>query len=337
MNTRYLEKKNYLEKHDALIKFFEEDHIYKAFNPFVMEWIISKQEHAGIQPMISSTEFLSQFFTKFDFKSLALRTWNNIEKRIEMEMDINSKYAGCKNVQDVQKVWSRGAELGTIMHARMEDMSNLVQYELDNHDKPIERVIANGPDFPEREHFFEYLDHFGIASGQHEFFRSELLFYDPILHLSGCADTILFKPKDGTYVITDFKRLKKKIDRDPQNPRQKDVSKLSESGRGKLLPSFINTRNNSCNKYGLQLTLYKHLFERMNPGKKVSSIHLVVVNSSLIGEKGCLEIVEIPLHKFDKHIEEAFKYRAEELLGNSHKFLPTKWANALGKELYFSS
>ena len=337
MNTRYLEKKNNLEKHDALIKFEEENHLYTCFNPFIMEWVISKREHGGIKAIQSGTEFLNQFFISVDFKALAMKLWNNPEKRIEMENDSTSKYFGCKSCKDIEKIWSQGAKDGTKMHAVYEDLSNLCAYEIDNVDKPIEKVFRDVTDFPEKRYFFEYLDFFGIEKGEHEFYRSELKFYDPVLHLSGTADTILYRPSDNTYVITDFKRCKSALKRDPQNPRQKDVSKLGASSRGRFLPSFINTRNNSCNKYGLQLTLYKHLFERMNPDKKVSGLFIVVVNSSKLGDDDSLEIIEIPLNKFDKHIEEAFRYRAEEMLGSSHKYLPMKWNDALGKELYISS
>ncbi len=336
MNTKYLEHKHFHEKHDKLIKFEEIGHKYNAFNPFVQEFIPSKVEWNNILPMKSATEFLGQFFPSVDFKHLALKTWNNIEKRIEMEMDVESRYSGCKSVEDIQKVWGQGAILGTEMHARYEDLSNLFQYEKDNHDKPIEKIVENTTNFPERSYFFEYLDYFQMQYGKHEFFRSELLFYDPILHLSGCADTILYKPEDGTYVITDFKRVKTKLPRDPVRPK-KSIKDIGPGSKGQLLPAFKKVRNNASNKYGIQLTLYKHLFQRMHPKKKVSALYLIVVRADKIGTDQALEIINIPLTKFDSCIKQAFRYRAEQMLATSHVHLPKNWGDALGKELYVES
>ena len=333
MNTRYLEKKNFMKQHDELIKFAETDHIYTAFNPFVHEFIKSRVVWNGVAPLISTTEFIGTFFPKVDFGALAIRTWNSVSRRIEMEMDVESKYKGCTSVKDIEAVWSQGRILGTKMHEQFEDLSNLFQYEKDNFDKPIERLIGNTAIFPERRHFFEYLDYFEMQYGKHEFFRSELLFYDPIIHLSGCADTILYKPEDDTYVITDFKRMKTKLKRDPLRSK-KSVKELGPGSKGKLLPAFKNVRNNACNKYGIQLTLYKHLFERMNPGKKISGLYLVVVSADKIGTDDALEIINIPLTKFDSCIRQAFRYRAEHLLATSHMYLPKAWGDAIGKELY---
>lgn len=321
MKTRYLEEKNIIEETHK-IKFADVGHMYWAYSPFYDDWVHTNDGIGGSK-MISTTTILSPHFPS-DFDAAALRIWNNPALRLKMENDTTYKYFGCQSPDDIRKIWSVGATKGTEMHAYFEDMCNLIEYD---RDYPVngsdtftnEYVKSKLDKYDEKKYFFEAINYFGIREGKHKFFRTELLMWHNVLHLSGMIDCLLHHPESDTYVIVDWKRCKNGVKGDPVNPRVK-FDDLKPSAKGQLLPAFEKLRNHNYNKYGCQLTLYKHMFQHMT-GKKISGMFLVVIDSAKIGKKGCLSIQEIPLNKFDECIGQLFECRARSMLAEHHDTL----------------
>ena len=315
--VRYLQK-NPVKGSDQ-IKFQDEGHHYWARSKYYEDWV-SNSDGLGGLPLISATTVLDKYF-HFDRYGIALRIWNNPERRHAMKYDMNSQYYGCESVEDIVKKWSKGAEEGTKLHAHYEDMSNILEYDKDHPPEQGVKLMQHIYDeekltgYTEKTYFYDFVRKFRLddkESGM-SFYRTELLLWHDVLHFSGTIDTLLYNEKDDSYVITDFKRVKGGIKGDPKNPK-KPVHMLAPGGRGRGLPAFEGLRNNSMNRYGCQLTLYKKMFEHMT-GKRISGLYLIVVNSMLIGKSNALKIHEIPLTKYDECIRQAFEERARHMLG----------------------
>lgn len=190
--------------------------------------------------------------------------------------------------------------------------------------------------YDEKLCLFMFLERFKLlepTSGIN-FHRTELLMWHNVLHLSGMIDALLYDKNSDTYIIVDWKRCKDGVkgDPNPNNPKTKPVHKLSAMGRGRGLPAFEKIRNNDENKYGCQLTLYKHMFEHMT-GKKISGMYIVVINSTLIGQPNTLDIKEVPLTRFDECIRQVFENRAREMLAEFTETLDDEHMDELIKFL----
>jgi hypothetical protein len=316
--VRYLQK-NPVKGSDQ-IKFQDEGHKYWARSKYYDDWV-SNSDGLGGLPLISATTVLDKYF-HFDRYGIALKIWNNPEKRHAMKYDMTSPYYGCESVHDIITKWSKGAEEGTKLHAHYEDMANILEYDKDNKPEEGVKLMRHLYDeerlvgFTEKSYFYEFVKQFGLddpESGM-RFYRTELLLWHDILHLSGTIDGLLYNEKDDSYVIIDWKRCKGGVKGDPVNPK-KPVHLLAPGGRGFGLPAFECLRNNSMNRYGCQLTLYKNMFEHMT-GKRISGLYLVAIDSKLIGKKNALKIHHVPLTKYDECIRQAFEERAREMLGN---------------------
>ena len=333
--TRHLDEKNKNE-YDGLIKFEEEAHHYWMMSKYLGEYV-STLDGCGSAPLISTTTILKEYWPESDFKKLALKTWNNPQNRVKMVNDPTYKYYKCACVQDILDVWGQGAVLGTRLHAQFEDFANLVEYDRDHageSTKTFEHLYhdASLEGYMEKTYFLEFCKQFRIMDGEYRFYRTEFMMAHDVLHLSGMIDGLLYHPASDTYVIIDYKRMKGKMPKDPKNPR-KQVHELSPSGRGRGLPAFEALRAHAGNKYGCQLTLYKHLFEHMFPGKMISGMYLIVVDSTKIGKPDALEITEVPLTKYDSCIEQLFEERARDILGNFGDVLPSELMEELIKFL----
>ena len=315
---RYLEK-NPVEGSDQ-IKFQDEGHKYWARSKYYDDWV-SNSDGLGGLPLVSATGVLDKYF-HFDRYGIALRIWNNPEKRHAMKYDMTYDYYGCESVDDIVNKWSKGAVEGTKLHAHYEDMANILEYDKDHPPDQGVKLMRHLYDeekltgFTEKTYFYEFVKKFGLddpSSGM-SFYRTELLLWHDVLHLSGTIDGLLYNAKDDSYVIVDWKRCKGGVKGDPKNPK-KPVHLLAPQGRGFGLPAFEKLRNNSMNRYGCQLTFYKKLFEHMT-GKRISGLYLVAIDSKLIGKKNALKIHHVPLTKYDECIRQAFEERAREMLGN---------------------
>ena len=315
--VRYL-RKNPVEGSDK-IKFQDEGHHYWARSKYYDDWV-SNNDGLGGLPLISATTILDKYF-HFDRYGIALKIWNNPEKRHAMKYDMANDYYGCESVEDIVRKWSKGAEEGTKLHAHYEDMANIVEYDKDHPPDEGVKLVQHLYDeekltgFTEKTYFYEFIKAFKLDDPNSglSFYRTELLLWHDVLHLSGTIDALLYDKKSDTYIIVDWKRCKGGIKCDPARPK-KPVHMLAPGGRGRGLPAFERLRNNSMNRYGCQLTLYKKLFEHMT-GKKISGLYLVAVDSKLIGRKNALKIHNVPIDKYDMCIRQAFEERARHMLG----------------------
>lgn len=330
-HVRYLQTLNREEASDERIKFADEGHKYWAFSPFYKEWV-TNDCGAGGPPVVSTTTLLGNYWSPVDFKKLAANIWNKPENRIKMESDITYKYFGCKSVDDILAKWSTGSTLGTKMHNHFEDMGNVVEWARDNGDTDgslmalyQNRNVDDG--YQEVRYFFEACEQLGITSCKRRFWRTEFLMWHSTLHICGMADGILYDPEEDHYVIIDWKRVGGGLKGDPANG--KPVAQLSDASKGRILPEFVGMRKHDTNKYGCQLTLYKHLFEHMFPDKKIGKIYLVVVDSKKVGQDDALKITEVPLTKYDQAIKEVFEHRAKDIMDLHHNAVPIAMARKL--------
>lgn len=315
--VKYLEK-NKVEGIDK-IKFQDEGHLYWAYSEYYSDWVSTHTGVGGL-PLISATTILGKYF-KSDMDAIALRTWNNPQNRFRMVHDPTYKYYNCQSVQDIKDIWSVGATLGSKMHGHFEDLANLVEYDKDHPGPDNTKIMqklyhdANLGDYKEVNYFYEFVKRLGLDDPNSDFcfYRTELLMWHDVLHLSGAIDALLYNKADDSYIIVDWKRVKNGLTCDPKNPR-KPVSALSASSRCTGLASFECMRNHNYNKYGCQLTIYKKIFEHMT-GKKVSGLFIVAIDSTKIGHPSALHIHNIPIDKFDRCINDAFEERAREMLG----------------------
>lgn len=384
LKTRYLEEKNHVEGTDK-IKFQEEGHKYWAYSKYYDDWVSTK-DGVGACPLTSTTTILGRFFV-MDMDKIAVDIWNNPKFRLLMETDPSYKYYGCRSIEDIKNIWSRGALEGTKMHANFEDFVNLIEYDKDHpqtysgdpiigisgkvnntkRDEIMINAVASARDYKdghysenaamrsykfhlrndtasylyaqaklegyyEKMYLFMFLEKFKLLdpSSGINFYRTELMLWHEVLHISGMIDGLLYDKNTDTYIIIDWKRCKGGIkgDPDPSNPRTKPVHLLSPGGRGQGLPAFEKLRNHNGNKYGCQLTLYKHMFEHMT-GQKISGMYIIAIDSVKIGKPNALTIHQVPLTKYDECIRQVFEDRARTILANYEDTLDDDHMDAL--------
>lgn len=330
-HIRFLTTENTQQESDEYIKFADEGHRYWAFSPYFKEWV-TNDSGAGSAPVVSTTTILGNYWAPIDFKKMAINIWNKPENRIKMATDTTYKYFGCKSVDDILAKWSTGSTLGTKMHNHFEDMGNILEWARKHGDVDgslmalyKNRKVDDG--YQEVRYFFEACDQLGITSGKRKFWRTEFLMWHDVLHISGMADGILYDEEQDHYIIIDWKRVGGGLKGDPENG--KPIHMLAESSRGRILPSFQALRKHDTNKYGCQLTLYKHMFEHMFPDKKIGGIFLVVVDSKKVGRDDALKIHEVPLNKYDQCITEVFQHRAKDIMDVHSNSIPMTLARKL--------
>lgn len=296
--VRYLETKNKTD-YDKKIKFEEENHVYYIFNEYLGDYV-SKYNGYGMMKLDSVTTILGQFF-KSTFEDLSISWWNNpdIRKRMsDPHHPTYGKYAACKSPADIRDVWAEGARLGTKMHNHFEDLGNLLEYDRD-HEKYhyMDYVKEHMKDYIEYKFFKRFSNYFGLETGKHKIWRTEFRMFFQELNIAGTIDGLLYDPATDTYKIYDYKRAKGGVKCPPKNPK-KPVHKLSEGGRGRKLPSFQCTRSCTLYKYGIQLSLYRRMFENMFPGKKISGLYLIVVDSAKIDKDDKEFEIKDPINMF---------------------------------------
>jgi hypothetical protein len=395
--NRFLEKNKVSGTEN--IRFEEEGHKYWARSKYYDEWVSTKSG-CGASPLISTTTILGEYFVT-DMDKIANDIWNNPKFRLLMETDPKYKYYGCKCIDDIKNIWSKGATEGTKMHEHFEDMVNLIEYDKEKlgdklKDDPIisittsqelskkvkkedmliqavaSRMEHDGDEgiyrewyekissirnynfnmrkdtecyknvkekldgYFEKMYLFMFLEKFKLTDPNSgiNFYRTELLMWHDVLHFSGMIDALLYDKRRDGYIIVDWKRCKNGIkwDPNPNNPRTKPVHMLAPSGRGRGLPAFKMLRNHNGNKYGCQLTLYKHMFEHMT-GKKIIGLYIVAVDSNKLGRANALQIHEIPLTKYDECIKQVFIKRARDMLARYENTLDDDHMDELIKML----
>jgi len=51
-------------------------------------------------------------------------------------------------------------------------------------------------------------------------------------------------------------------------------------------------------------------------GKKIGAIYIIAINNKKIGSHDALDIINVPITKYDEAIKQTFQARAQEILGH---------------------
>jgi hypothetical protein len=287
------------------------------FSNYYDGWVSTDTGLGGL-PLVSASGILDKYFI-FGGGGAAIRVWNNPEARHKMEYDDKNKYHDCKCLADVEEVMNRPMYAGTKMHEHFEDLCNLFEYNKAHPGTNLDQYLEGLKEYPEKAYFFDFVNAFKMTEPNADivFYRTELMLYHEVLHLTGTIDALLYNKRDNSYIIVDWKRCKGGVkgDPDPNRSGTKAVCDLAPSGRGARLEVFRNMRNNTMNRYGSQLTFYKNLFENMT-GERVSAMYIVAVDNTKIGKKAAFKIHNIPLDKYQEGIRQALEERALEMQGH---------------------
>lgn len=225
MSIDFLSSKN---KHlrDNNISFQEEGHIYDI---------------NGDKTYTSVTTWIHSLFEHFDADKI-------IDKMMNSKNWTNNKYYG-KTSEEIKNIWEINrdisAKAGTKLHYDIECTYNNIKVDNDS------------------QEFKYFLDFYEDYKNTLEPFRTEMLVYYEELKLSGSIDMI-FKCKDGTYEIYDWKR-------------SKEI--LKSSNFNKWIKSEVVSHIPDTNywHYSLQLNTYKYILQKKYD-MKVGNLYLVVLH-----------------------------------------------------------
>lgn len=305
---------------DDKIHFTEEGHQYLLDHTLLATKLDNKNNYGTIPPLVSATKILHHYFpSTFDKKAHDILYSEEHQEKLKIK-DLSKdeyKYAGCFTVDAIKACWGAGAALGTEMHNHFELMANLIEMDRDKVDGIKNRYKTYcesvDPSFKkEIEMFHHFCEEFDIFSGRRVFFRTEIRCFNETLLITGSVDGLLYDTERKTYIIIDYKRLKRPLTGGPKTKFRKTIQELGPNSRGIILPSMMETRNDQFSYYGCQLTLYKHLLKMLYQDMKFSSLHLVVfcMYENKFPE---LDVVNVPVTKFDQNIYELLLARADEI------------------------
>lgn len=219
--------------------------------------------------IISTTTLIHHHFPKFD-----------ADKVLKMMKNKSEKYRGMTD-QEIKNSWTNNGKIasgsGTKMHKMIENFYNQIENDKeDEKSKEFQYFLTFNEEVVKKENFEPY--------------RTEWSVFDGLIDLAGQID-MLYKKKDGTFALYDWKRVK-------------EIKKENnyEKGLGKL------NKLDHCNynHYSIQLNVYKRILETRYD-IKVSEMVLVVLhpeNDNYILEK---------VKDMGKYIDIIFKERKEEI------------------------
>ncbi len=196
----------------------------------------------------SVTGVIHHFFEKFDSDEIISRM-----KRSRKWRPGNPSYDKYAHMSDaeIKQHWSEvggeAAELGTEMHANIENF-----YNEDPHDES-----------PKEFGLFSEFHKTHVENLDLEAFRAEWVIYSDEHRVAGCIDMVYRNPKTGNYILADWKRSKEIKESHPfgtkGNPPLQDLD--------------------DCNwvKYSVQLNLYKWILENCY-GLSVEEMWLVILH-----------------------------------------------------------
>ena len=172
----------------------------------------------------SVSTFLKEFFNKFNSEDAILAII-----RSNKMYDPLYEYYGM-NEQDIINHWEIGRNLGTELHAHIEDYFNTMK--LDRTNKSIDY-----------RYFRNFLnDHFDLVP-----FRSELMIYHERLKLVGSVDMLFIKP-NGHMICMDWKRSKR-------------IDKKSFGNKCSTFQGLEHIPDCNYYHYSFQLNIYKYILE----------------------------------------------------------------------------
>lgn len=189
---------------------------------------------------LSVTEFVGCFFSKFDAPAQAVKTFQGRTFQSRQHQPAYDYYQ-CRGPQDIVKRWNHWRDLGTMLHANIEDVYN---------QRPVQLHAENELAFKlfetkmKEAYFVNWVP-----------FRTEWGVFDDQLMITGQIDFCgLMRDASGRVVLIDWKRCKSIPECSFERLRR------LEPKRGYGCCNKID----SCkyNKYALQLNTYKYLLEK---------------------------------------------------------------------------
>ena len=224
--------------------------------------------------LISVTGFVHQNFEHFDANGIADKLLKNTKKMC----DPNYKYFG-KTKEEMIEEWNENgriaSELGTALHADIENFYNQIKVENDSLEFQYFRKFVS--DFPELVPY-----------------RTEWMVYDETINLTGSIDMVFENP-DGTLQIYDWKR-------------SKGIEYESFDGKCSITPCLSHLPDTNFNHYSLQLNIYRKILQDKYD-KIVSKLCLVILHPD--HHEKTYECIDVPI--MDTEIEELFTLRKQQI------------------------
>lgn len=240
---KYLSQKN---QHvwDKRIIFVEEPHKY-YIDGRCDDWL-------------SVTTLIGCFFPDFDAKSQAVKTFQTKTFKDTVHRKSN-KYYGCKTPEDIVAKWNGMSQLGTLLHANIEDYYNNEKFDICDENK---------------EPFRQFLDLMKDQDWAHwEPFRTEWSIFDPESRVCGQIDFCgMINREIGHVVLLDWKRCESITDCCFNRFQGKDPT----VGYGVC----CDLENCKWVKYSLQLNTYKYILEK-NYSLYVKKMYLIQLHPTL--------------------------------------------------------
>jgi ATP-dependent exoDNAse (exonuclease V) beta subunit len=250
-------------------------------NPHPKDEFITFQEEGhkyfinGINDgLISVTGFVHQNFEHFDTNSIADKLLKNTKKMC----DPNYKYFG-KTKEEMIEEWNENgriaSELGTALHADIENFYNQIKVENDSLEFQYFRKFVS--DFPELVPY-----------------RTEWMVYDDTINLTGSIDMVFENP-DGTLQIYDWKR-------------SKGIEYESFGNKCSITPCLSHLPDTNFNHYSLQLNIYRKILQDKYD-KIVTKLCLVILHPD--HHEKTYECIDVPI--MDTEIDELFTLRKQQI------------------------
>lgn len=239
-----------------------------------------KYKFGDHQFSISVTGFTHEHFPEFN-ENAAIKAILGSKKM----QDPSYEYYGM-NEQGIKNHWDKGKELGTILHAQIEDYYN-------GRGKSFEEISTI-----EYRYFLNFAKDFSYINP----YRTELRIFSLDLDIAGSID-LLIKNPDGTYFIMDWKRAK-----------NIDISTIpNRYTQYGLLPGISHIMSTNYNHYCFQLNIYRYILQR-EYGFIVTGMALVVLHPN--NKSGNYEIHSVPI--MDTEMEYIMNIRLEKIRNSRH-------------------
>jgi hypothetical protein len=240
---KFLSQKN-AHEWDKRIIFVEEPHKY-YIDGNCGDWL-------------SVTSLVGCFFPDFDSKSQAVKTFQTKSFKDTVHRKSN-KYYGCTSPEDIMAKWTEMSNLGTLLHANIENYYNNEPYTVCEENK---------------EPFKQFLDLFQDKDwASWEPFRTEWSIFDPETRICGQIDFCgMINRENGHVVLLDWKRCESITDCCFNRFQGKDPT----TGYGVC----CDLENCKWVKYSLQLNTYKYILEK-NYGLYVKKMYLIQLHPTL--------------------------------------------------------
>lgn len=237
---------------DTQVRFLADPHVY-----------VDVTDARRTSAMISVTKLLKVFFSDFDPDA--------VSHQLACKLPLKD-YPGCYDAADIRQTWARRRDLGTALHANIEQFWNgMIQGQgVFDWEHELKLDPENVVPFAQFLRFWE-----SRAFRKWHPVRAEGTVYLPDYGLAGQFDALAQRP-DGTYILFDWKRVPKLFPLAFQN--------ACGTGPCAAVPD--------CRywQYALQLSLYAEMLER-NAGVTVSHTRILQMHPVFGNEDAALHLM----------------------------------------------